>query len=38
MILWAIQFIIAGQAVHYSVAGTVHVLDGEVKVGKVFHQ
>ena len=36
MIIWAVAFIVPGQAICHTVCVTIHVLDGEIKVGKVF--
>ena len=36
MIIRAIVFIVPGQAICHTVRLTIHVLDGEIKVGKVF--
>ena len=36
MIIWAVIFIVLGETICHSVCVTIHILDGEVKVGKVF--
>ena len=36
MIIWAITFVVPGQTICHTGRVTIHVLDDEIKVGKVF--
>ena len=36
MVFWTISLVVAGQAVHYSVVSTIHMLDGKVEVGDIL--
>ena len=36
MVLWTISLVVVGQAVHYSVVGTIHMLDGKIEAEDVL--
>ena len=36
MVFWPVSLVVAGQAVRYSVVGTIHVLDGKIEAGDIL--
>ena len=36
LVFWTIGLVVAGQAVRYSVVGTIHMLDGKIEAGDIL--